>query len=129
MDGDLKQVQARLREFASDRAWEQFHTPRNLLLALVGEVGELAAEFQWMNDMDVPAMLADEQHRAALTSELADVAIYLLRLSDVLGVDLVEAIDQKLQLNAKRYPVEASRGRAVKYNRLAAPPLPGGQTP
>jgi dCTP diphosphatase len=107
-----------IRAFADSRDWAQFHTTRNLLLALVGEVGELAAEVQWVGDAEVEAHLADLTAKARLESEIADVAIYLLRLCDVLKVDLEAAIQDKLKINETRYPVERARGSAAKYTEL-----------
>ncbi len=112
---DLTRV---IRTFADDREWAQFHTVRNLVLALVGEVGELAAEVQWVPDEAVTEMLSEPQKKAAVESEIADVAIYALRLADVLGIDLEEAIRRKLVLNEQRYPVEKARGSSRKYTEL-----------
>lgn len=99
-----KTVQQKLRAFAAERDWERFHTPRNLLLALVGEVGELAELYQWDDGDGVAAQQVAE--------EIADVAIYLLRLADVVGVDIEQAVEQKMRSNAARYPSEAWMGRA-----------------
>jgi len=104
-----------VRAFANERDWSQFHTARNLVLALVGEVGELAAELQWVSDSEVRAHLADSTARARFESEIADVATYLLRLCDVLEVDLPSAIRRKLELNEQRYPADRARGSAAKY--------------
>jgi len=117
-DDDLRTLTDEIRSFATARDWEQFHQPRNLLLALVGEVGELAAELQWIPDAEVDEQLAEGDRRAAFEDELADVVIYTLRLADVTGVDLATAVRRKLARNGDRYPVESSRGKAVKHNRL-----------
>ncbi len=101
-----------LRDFAAERDWEQFHTPRNLLLALVGEVGELAEQMQWSSDAEILARMKTEP--GPIEEEVADVAIYLLRLSDVLGTDLAQAIGRKLRANEVRYGVEGYRGRSDK---------------
>ena len=103
-----------LREFADRRDWQQFHSPRNLVLALVGEVGELAAEFQWIADADESRLNVPET-KSAIGAEMADVLSYLLRLSDVLCIDLEEAVVTKISQNELRYPVESSRGSARKY--------------
>jgi dCTP diphosphatase len=111
---DLEHLAARLRVFARARDWEQFHTPKNLAMALSVETGELLELFQWLT--------ADESHELAATprgaqragEELADVLIYLVRLADVLGVDLDAAVEEKLRLNAEKYPVELASGNAVK---------------
>ena len=111
----IAELTQKVREFAAEREWEQFHSPRNLLLALVGEVGELAAEFQWTSDDQVTSGLADSQKMSAIKSELADVFNYLLRLADVLDVDLELALQNKLEINAVRYPVDRSKGSSQKY--------------
>ncbi|MEV0967548.1 nucleotide pyrophosphohydrolase [Microtetraspora glauca] len=116
MTTELDRLAVRLREFARARDWEQFHTPKNLAMALAGEVGELVAEFQWLTS-DECADLSPEI-RARVRSELGDVTAYLVRLADVLGVDLVEAADAKLDENDRRYDAELYRGSARK-----APPL------
>ena len=102
-----------LRDFAQERDWESFHTPKNLILALVGEVGELSAEFQWLDEHGSRHLSSEQQHQVA--SEIADVASYLLRLSDVLGIDLAQALAEKIELNRVRYPVEKAKGSAAKY--------------
>jgi dCTP diphosphatase len=104
-----------VRSFVSERDWDQFHSPRNLLLALVGEVGELSAEFQWVSDMQVDAALRDDLKRDAVGSELADVLIYLIRLADVLEYDLPKEVMAKLEINSIRYPVDKSKGSSQKY--------------
>ena len=107
-----------LRRFADERDWDQFHTPKNLVMALVGEVGELIEHFQWLTPEESREVTADTAGAARVAEELADVFIYLVRLSDVLGVDLLDAARAKLQANARRYPAEQVRGSADK-----APPL------
>lgn len=108
------EIQARLADFAKERDWEQFHSPKNLSMALAGEAGELLEVFQWLTEeQSRRASLTDEQ-LAAATEELADVLIYALRLADRLEVDLQEAITAKIDKNALRYTVEAARGSAAK---------------
>lgn len=111
----LEDIALELRRFAADRDWEKFHTTKNLLLALVGEVGELAAELQWLTEEEI----LEGGHDGAIADELADVALYLIRLSDVLKVDLSSAIHKKLAENASKYPVEKARGRSLKYDKLS----------
>ena len=113
---DFVQATAQIKQFAVERDWEQFHTPRNLLLALTGEVGELAEVFQWRSD-DQIQQLADSRDSQDISDELADIAIYLIRLSDILGVDLGEAIESKIEANAKRYPADEVRGSSDKRAR------------
>ena len=112
---DIEVLKLRLREFAVARDWEQFHSVRNLILALVGEVGELAAEFQWISDDDIAKALQDSDKRESVGSEIADVFIYLLRLSDITGIDLVEELKKKLVINEERYPADKAKGSAAKY--------------
>ena len=106
-----------VRTFADNRDWQQFHTARNLVLALVGETGELAAEFQWISDDNIVSALQDAGKREAVGSELADVFIYLLRLADVIGINLVEELGKKIMVNEERYPVDKARGSAAKYTK------------
>ena len=104
-----------VRAFADSRDWQQFHTVRNLVLALVGETGELAAEFQWIGDDEVGNALQDLTKREAVSSELADVFIYLLRLADVTGIELAEELKKKIAINEERYPADRAKGAAAKY--------------
>ncbi len=103
--------------FAAERDWEQFHTPRNLLLALVGEVGELAEQMQWASDDEI--LVRMETESGPVEEELADVAIYLLRLADVLGIDLTQAIERKMEANRDRYEPSRFRGSSDKAPHLA----------
>ena len=112
---DIEVLKLRLREFEVTRDWEQFHSVRNLILALVGEVGELAAEFQWISDDDIVNALQDSGKRESVGSEIADVFIYLLRLADITGIDLAEELTKKLAINEERYPPDKARGSAAKY--------------
>ncbi len=107
-------MQARLRDFASERDWEPFHTPKNLVLATVGEVGELAEIFQWLTQDEASRVMLDESGAEHVRDELADVLAYLLRLADVLGVDLEAALAAKIIKNARKYPVGVARGSARK---------------
>jgi NTP pyrophosphatase (non-canonical NTP hydrolase) len=110
----IEQIAVKLRRFAEARDWEQFHTPKNLAMALGGEVGELMALFQWLTVEQAADIMRTPTTADAVRDELADVFIYLIRLADVLKVDLVEAASCKIDANEKRYPAEAVRGRAIK---------------
>jgi dCTP diphosphatase len=114
-ESSIAELTTLVRAFADNRDWQQFHTARNLVLALVGETGELAAEFQWISDDNIVSALQDADKREAVGSELADVFIYLLRLADVTGVDLAEELKKKIEINENRYPVDKAKGSAAKY--------------
>jgi NTP pyrophosphatase (non-canonical NTP hydrolase) len=109
---ELESLAGRLREFARIREWEQFHTPKNLAMALAGEVGELVAEFQWLTAEESRSPDPETLHR--MRGELGDVTLYLVRLADVLGVDLVEVARDKLDDNDRRYDADLYRGSARK---------------
>jgi dCTP diphosphatase len=111
----LEAIQIRLRKFAAQREWEGFHTPKNLSMALAGETGELLEIFQWLTEEESGNL--SDQYLASVREELADIAIYLLRLADVLQIDLIGAVESKIALNERKYPVEESRGNATKYDR------------
>lgn len=102
---EIRELQTLISSFASARKWEGFHTPKNLAMALAGEVGELVAEFQWLTSEESNASSLQSDKRRAIEMEMADVAIYLLRLSDVLNVDLNQAIRIKMEVNNDRFPV------------------------
>jgi dCTP diphosphatase len=103
MSNELEVLKAEIRAFAVARDWEQFHTPKNLAMAISGEAGELAAEFQWLTaeQSNLDALSADQLE--AISLEIADVQIYLLRLADVLRVDVSEAVRRKVAINEARF--------------------------
>jgi dCTP diphosphatase len=109
----LRALQQRLAAFAAARDWEQFHSPKNLAMALSVEASELVEEFQWLTEEQSKALDAERRERVRL--ELADVLIYLLRLADRLDVDLLRAADDKIAQNERKYPAERVRGDARKY--------------
>lgn len=111
----LVDLQVLLHQFVKDRQWEQFHTPKNLIMALTGEVGELAEHFQWLTPEEASQLKSDPLKKQEVAHEMADVFSYLLRLADVLDIDLDQALRGKIALNAKKYPVEWARGHAKKY--------------
>ncbi len=114
---NLTEIQKQLQEFASERDWDQFHTPKNLVMALSGEMGELADLFQWKTATEsFPENLSDKE-KEEIRQEVADIALYLLRLTDKLDINLEDAIQEKLKINAEKYPVDLSKGNATKYNR------------
>ena len=113
------ELQQRLREFASSRDWDQFHTPKNLAMALAGEAGELVELFQWLTPAESFQLGSDPLSRSRVAAELADILIYALRMADVLGVNLADAISAKIDLNETRYPIEQARGSARKYSDMS----------
>ncbi|KAJ0971902.1 hypothetical protein J5N97_019861 [Dioscorea zingiberensis] len=115
--GDLKKKMA---DFAKERDWDQFHSPRNLLLALVGEVGELSEIFQWRGEVPRGLPGWDEKEKEHLGEELSDVLLYLVRLADVCGVDLGGAALRKMEINARKYPVQYCKGSSKKYIHYAS---------
>ena len=110
--GELTDIAERIRLFARARDWEQFHTPKNLAASVAIEAAELQEVFQWLND-EQSQNLSEEQ-MARVREEVADVAIYLIRLADRLGVDLGDAIQEKIDANGVRYPADAVRGSSDK---------------
>ena len=103
---DVKALDAALARFASARRWEPYHSPKNLAMALTGEVGELVEIFQWLTEEESRSVAQDPETAEAVRDELADVLIYLVELAATLGVDLNEAVNAKLVKNALKYPVE-----------------------
>ena len=109
----LESLRLRLREFARERDWDQYHTPKNLSMALIAEAAELVEHFQWV-DGDQSHLLEDKTRRS-VEEELADILIYLVRISDKLDVDLYKAVELKIAINGKKYPADLVRGSAKKY--------------
>jgi dCTP diphosphatase len=117
---ELHDLQRELREFAAQRDWQRFHTPKNLVMALTGEVGELVELFQWLTPDESAAVMTRPGQADRVRDEVADVFAYLLRLADVLDIDLAEALREKVRRNEQRYPVALAKGRADKYDQLHA---------
>ena len=113
MDAFISSLQQSLRKFASDRDWEQFHNPKNLVMALTVEAGELQEIFQWLTEQQSSTL--DVKQRQHVQEEMADVLLYLCRLADVLDIDLQEAAVAKLKRNAEKYPADQVRGKSGKY--------------
>lgn len=114
---NIQRIQSLLEDFARERDWDQFHTPKNLATAVVCEAGELAEIFQWMTDSQSEKVMSDPNLREEVRDEMADVLLYLLRLADKLDVDLEAAMLAKIQKNGEKYPIALSRGSAEKYSR------------
>lgn len=105
-----------LREFAEERDWEQFHSPKNLSMALSVEVAELVEHFLWLTEIQSTAMEPAELTEVA--EEIADIQIYLVRLADQLGVDIADAVERKLESNAEKYPISKAYGSALKSTKF-----------
>jgi dCTP diphosphatase len=110
---DIAELAARLRRFAADRDWEQFHSPKNIAMALSVEVAEIVEHFQWLTQQQSRDLAQSEREKVEL--ELADALIYLVRLADKLNIDLIAAANRKMAINEHKYPVEQVRGSARKY--------------
>jgi NTP pyrophosphatase (non-canonical NTP hydrolase) len=115
---NIKQYQKNLRDFINERDWDQFHTPKNLVMALAGEAGELLDIFQWLTPKESLEENLDKATKQAAREEIADVFIYLLRLSDKLNINLEEAVNEKMEINTKNYPKDLSKGTALKKGKL-----------
>ena len=109
----LEELRHALRQFAAERDWDQFHSPKNLAMALAVEAAELLEHFQWLKQGTASELLPGQHGQ--VREELADVLLYLVRLADKLGVDLMEAARDKLEVNARKYPAEQVRGSSRKY--------------
>ena len=115
---DLKKIYEYQRAFVKEREWDQFHTPKNLAMALAGESAELLEIFQWLTAEESQSVMSDPEKAEAVRHEVSDVLFYLLRLADKLGVDLDAAFWEKQRLNAQRYPADKARGSARKYTEI-----------
>jgi len=117
MDNAINELLIRLNEFAKARDWEQFHSPKNLSMALSVEVSELMEHFQWVTTEQSEKESLSPETYEEVKQELADIFVYLLRLSDRLSVDLVKAASEKLKVSEGKYPISLSKGNATKYSR------------
>ena len=111
---DIEALHQRLRAYAEERDWMQFQSPKNLAMALTVEAAELQEHFQWLTEEQSHNL--DSGKHKAVSHEMADVLVYLLRMADQLNVDVFAAVDEKMQINAKKYPADKVRGSAKKYN-------------
>jgi len=116
---NIKQHQKKLQDFMNERDWDQFHNPKNLVMALAGEAGELLDVFQWLTPEESLEKNLDAETKQAAKEEIADIFIYLLRLSDKLNINLEEAVNEKMVINNKNYPKELSKGTALKKGKLS----------
>ncbi|MDI1307975.1 MAG: nucleotide pyrophosphohydrolase [Methylotenera sp.] len=113
MTDSLDNLRDKIDQFVTERDWAQFHTPKNLAMAMIVEAAELVEQFQW--DTPQESQQLTPEKREAVSHELADTFVYLLRIAEVLKIDLIEAANAKIELNAKKYPVEKSRGSNARY--------------
>lgn len=115
MADSLEQLRARINQFVQERDWEQFHSPKNLAMAMIVEAAELVEHFQW-DTIEESRQLTPEK-REQVSHELADTFVYLLRIAEVTGVDLISAANAKIELNARKYPAEKAKGSIAKYTK------------
>jgi NTP pyrophosphatase (non-canonical NTP hydrolase) len=109
----LEELRIRISNFAKERDWDQFHSPKNLSMALIVEAGELVEHFQWIKQSESFALPAEKLK--AVEEELADIFVYLVRIADQLGIDLISASHRKIESNAAKYPADMVRGSSRKY--------------
>ncbi len=114
----VSELKARVLAFVRERDWEQFHTPKNLSMALAAETGELMEHFLWASAEQSRVIANHPDRRAKIADELADVVIYALEFANMTGLDVAAAIEAKMAANAKKYPVDKARGRSEKYTEL-----------
>ena len=115
MTDSLQDLRIRINSFVSERDWAQFHTPKNLAKAMIVEAAELVELFQW--DTPIESQQLSDEKREAVTHELADTFLYLLRITEVLEIDLIDAANKKIVLNAQKYPVDKAKGSNAKYTK------------
>ena len=111
---ELDELKTRLRKFADDRDWDQFHSPKNISMALIVEAAELVEHFQWLTEEQ--SMSLEKKKLEEVEEELADIQLYLIRLADKLNVNLLDAVNKKIIVNEKKYPAEKVKGSSKKYN-------------
>ena len=111
---NVELILQRIREFRDERNWEQFHNPKDMAIAISLEAGELLEHFLWKGPSEVEARVVS--HRKEIEAELADISIYLFELAENLGVDLIDAMNRKITINAEKYPVDLVRGSSKKYS-------------
>ncbi len=113
MTDELKQLKQRLRDFAKARDWDQFHSPKNLSMALIAEAAELVEHFQWLTEQQSNELTSDKL--LEVEQEIADIQIYLIRIADKLGINVLDAVQKKIALNEVKYPADKVRGSSKKY--------------
>jgi len=113
----IDKIRKRLSKFAEERNWDQFHSPKNLSMALAAEAAELLEIFQWLTEKESREIINDEKEMSLIKEEIADIAIYLVRIADKLDVDIEKAVFKKIAANEKKYPIELAKDNAKKYNK------------
>jgi dCTP diphosphatase len=113
---EIREITEKIKKFRDDRDWMQFHDPKNMAVSIILEASELLEHFQWKTTEEVEQYI--KQNRTEIKDEIADTALYLFELADNLGINLIEAMEEKIKKNEMKYPVEKSRGRHTKYNKL-----------
>ncbi len=113
---DVKRITKKIRKFRDERDWMQFHTHKDMAISLALEAAEVLEHFQWKSPQEIKKYA--KEHKNHVGEELADVGMYLFELADNLGIDLTKAMDKKLEINAKKYPIEKAKGKHTKYNKL-----------
>lgn len=114
----LNEIKAKVLAFARERDWEQFHSPKNLSMAISAEAAELMEHFLWQSSEQSLEDMSTSDLREPVEEELADIMIFAIEFANVAGIDLSEVIERKMRRNAEKYPVEKARGRSVKYTKL-----------
>ena len=114
---NIPELQKRLADFAAERDWDQYHSPKNLSMGLAAEAAELLEIFQWLTEAQSSMIMDDEKEMVHVKEEMADIFIYLARLATKLNVDIEAAVLEKIKLNEAKYPVALSKGNATKYNK------------
>ena len=113
-DISIEQLRQKIRDFAAERDWDQFHSPKNISMAMIVEAAELVEHFQWLTEEQSQSL--PEGKHAEVEHELADIFLYLIRMADKLDIDLLNAANNKIKINAEKYPADKVRGSAKKYN-------------
>lgn len=114
---DIKAIQEQLTTFSEERDWDQFQSPKNLSMGLVGEAAELLELFQWLTEQQSKEIVNNEKQMSLVREEIGDVFLFLVRLADKLDVNIEKAAIEKMKINVIKYPVELSKGNMEKYNR------------
>jgi dCTP diphosphatase len=115
MQDSLNQLRERVNSFVEERDWAQFHSPKNLAMAMIVEAGEVVEHFQWMTEVESRQL--DTATREQVGHELADTFVYLLRIAEVCGINLIQATNKKIDINTKKYPIEKAKGSNAKYTK------------